>query len=130
MDASVYQPYIAAWRKRRAEEQQRQQARAAAGRELARQCARFLAAQYGARRVILFGSLARGEAVHAQSDIDLAVEGLAPAVYFRALAQVWQLLPLDVELDLVPLETARPELLEHIAEEGIVLYEQIPRSTR
>ena len=44
------------------------------------------------RRVYFFGSLARGHRLHKGSDIDLAVEGLAPGrVYWRALSQLWEL---------------------------------------
>ncbi len=44
------------------------------------------------RRVYLFDSLAREYRLHGGSDIDLAVEGLAPGrVYWRALSHLWEL---------------------------------------
>lgn len=61
--------------------------------------------QYGVRRVILFGSLARDRFAE-ESDIDLAVEGLLPSGYFEVLAQVnrmaahWVDLKLWEDLDL------------------------------
>lgn len=42
--------------------------------------------QHGAAKVILYGSLARGD-YHAGSDIDICVEGLPSKKYFRALAE-------------------------------------------
>jgi len=76
---------------------------------------------YGARKVILFGSLVRGDA-RPDSDIDLAVEGLAPADTFRALARATGVAGRHV--DLVPLEDARPEVLAIIAREGEVLFDR------
>ncbi len=78
-------------------------------------CSRLLTEQFQARRVILFGSLAGGqEAWHDQSDVDLAVEGLTPADYFPAYTACRALMPPGVELDLVPLEQAYPELRSRI----------------
>ncbi|MDY7079293.1 MAG: nucleotidyltransferase domain-containing protein [Chloroflexota bacterium] len=77
-------------------------------------CAELLKSHFGARRVIIFGSLAGQGPWHDRSDIDLAVEGLAPADYFRALSTCWELLPQGINLDLVTLEDARPELRARI----------------
>jgi predicted nucleotidyltransferase len=73
-------------------------------------CVRLLTERFRARRVILFGSLTGQGTWHAQSDIDLAVEGLAPAEFFRAYSACRDLLPRGLELDLVPLEKAYPEI--------------------
>jgi predicted nucleotidyltransferase len=80
----------------------------------AQTCAELLKRRFGARRVILFGSLIGQGPWHDRSDIDLAVEGLAPTDYFRALSACWELLPQGIHLDLVPLEDARPELRARI----------------
>lgn len=80
----------------------------------AQACAELLKSHFGARRVILFGSLVGPGPWHNRSDIDLAVEGLAPADYFRALSACWELLPQGINLDLVPMEDARPELRARI----------------
>jgi predicted nucleotidyltransferase len=45
----------------------------------------------GARRVYVFGSVARGRA-RESSDLDLAVEGLPPATFYQTLAQLNELL--------------------------------------
>ncbi len=78
---------------------------------LARQAAEHLRA-HGAQRVWLFGSLARSRPQDDRSDIDLAVEGLAPELLFRMQSQLDQLLGCPV--DLVEWETASPALRAQI----------------
>jgi predicted nucleotidyltransferase len=77
----------------------------------AKQCGRMLRERFGAREVHVFGSLAGQSPWHSRSDIDLAVEGLAPERYVAALTACYALLPAGLELDLVTLETAPPELV-------------------
>lgn len=125
-----WQPYIEAWRQRRRRQQAELEQRTRHAYEAARQCAIYLAEQWGVRRVYLFGSLAGWHKPHAQSDIDLAAEGLPPGKeYFRILVELWQYLPEGVELDLVPLEEAYPQLRERIMREGMLLYERQPLGT-
>ena len=54
----------------------------------ARWAARLLVEHYGARRVVLFGSLARPGAFTAYSDIDLAAWGIPPERFFAAVAEI------------------------------------------
>jgi predicted nucleotidyltransferase len=82
--------------------------------EAAEACMRMLKERFGVRRVVLFGSLAGQGIWHAQSDVDLAVEGLAPAEFFAAYSACRDLLPQGMELDLVPLERASPEMRARI----------------
>jgi predicted nucleotidyltransferase len=82
--------------------------------EAAEACKRLLRERFGARRVILFGSLAGQGIWHARSDVDLAVEGLASAVFFEAYSACRDLLPQGAELDLVPLEKVSPEMRARI----------------
>lgn len=87
-----------------------------------RQIATF-AREAGARRVILFGSRARG-ANQPRSDIDLAVEGCPDfaALEDRLQNELWSLLRLDVvNLDDRVSDTLRAE----IARDGRVLYEEV-----
>jgi predicted nucleotidyltransferase len=86
------------------------QARRRQALQAAEACITLLRNRFGAQRVILFGSLAGQGVWHDQSDIDLAVEGLAPADFFKAYSACDELLPPGVELDLVPLEDVYPEL--------------------
>lgn len=51
----------------------------------------------GAREVYLFGSAAEGR-LHKASDLDLAVSGLPPEMFFRALARAANLLRRPVDL--------------------------------
>ena len=78
---------------------------------LAKQAAAHLYA-HGARRVWVFGSIARSRRQDERSDIDLAVEGLPRSDYVRRLGEVMALTGLPV--DLVELETASPQLRQHI----------------
>lgn len=82
--------------------------------QAAQECMALLKDRFGARRVILFGSLAQEGPWHDRSDIDLAVEGLPPEAFFRAYAACGALLPPGLELDLVPLESLYPELRARI----------------
>ena len=113
--------YVAAWRERLARRQSEKQAWAQHLREVAHACARRLVQDFGARKVYLFGSLLEQDLVHGRSDIDLAVEGLEGKLYFKALRDLWTLLPPGVELDLVLLEQARPGLAGRVRTEGILL---------
>jgi len=57
--------------------------------------------KYGAREVYLFGSLAEGKYTR-NSDIDMAVSGLPPRVFFAAMSDAHKILmrPIDlIDLD-------------------------------
>jgi len=77
-------------------------------------CVRLLKERFGVERVILFGSAAGRGGWHGRSDIDLAVEGLAPEKFFAAYAACHDVLPRGLEIDLVPLERAYPEMRARI----------------
>jgi predicted nucleotidyltransferase len=77
--------------------------------------AELLRNRYGAREVVLFGSLATGSFTEL-SDVDLAVRGIDAADYFAALADLMALFGGPV--DLVRLEQAPASLGDRIAAEG------------
>jgi predicted nucleotidyltransferase len=77
-----------------------------------------LVREFGVHRVVLFGSVARG-AARPDSDIDIALEGLPPGQTFHAMARAAEVAGRNV--DLVPMEGARPEVLALIAREGEVI---------
>jgi len=77
--------------------------------------AALLVERHGARRVVLFGSLADGT-YSEHSDVDLAVEGMPSARYFEALAELMALFGGPV--DLVRIEEAGSSLRAHIEEVG------------
>jgi predicted nucleotidyltransferase len=83
-----------------------------------RLAARFLRKQ-GAKRVWLFGSLAKGRRPTVHSDFDFAVEGLPTDRLFGSVGHLLQILPRPV--DVVELETCTPLLREQILEHGIVV---------
>src|SRR5438045_573605 len=76
-----------------------------------RLAARFLREQ-GARRVWLFGSLAKGRRPTVHSDFDFAVEGLPGDRLFGSVGHLLQILPRPV--DVVELEDCNPLLREQI----------------
>ncbi|MSP59786.1 MAG: nucleotidyltransferase domain-containing protein [Myxococcales bacterium] len=80
---------------------------------------RILVEEFHARRVALFGSLTRNE-LQGHSDIDLAVLGLAPRDYWRALDRLC--LAAGRPVDLVPIEEASDSLLARLEAAGEILH--------
>src|ERR1043165_4596788 len=81
---------------------------------------KFLRKQ-GAKRVWLFGSLAKGRRPTVHSDFDFAVEGLPPDRLFGSVGHLLQVLPRPV--DIVELECCSSLLRQQILEHGIILAE-------
>ncbi len=100
---------------RQAAEERRQ-----AAWNLARRAARLLRDEFGATRVIAFGSLAHGAWFEQRSDIDLAVEGIPAEAFWRAWCALDRLDP-TVEFDLIALESAPERLRDEIAQQGVAL---------
>ncbi len=94
------------------------QAALGAARAEATAAARVLKERFGARRVRLFGSLARQDAVEG-FDIDLAVEGIAPERFFAACAAADQVVSL--RLDVIDVKEAPPLLARRIEQDGVDL---------
>lgn len=81
-----------------------------------------LARKYGVKRVILFGSRARGD-YKRTSDIDLATEG---GNYVRFSLDVDELTSTLLKFDIVSLdEPVAADLRESIRKEGVVLFEEV-----
>jgi len=112
--------YRATARRRQQEELEAKDCRRELAWKVARHAAGLLREQFGASRVVIFGSLVRGQSFSRWSDIDLAAWGLRPNDYFVAVARLQDLSP-DFEIDLVAMEHCRPELQEVILREGRVL---------
>lgn len=119
-----YDSYIDGWRKKFAQERSELNKRNAEMRHIAVQCAELLAKRYGVTRVFLFGSLLPSRFIHNRSDIDLAVEGLPSPAFLSASADLWDIAPPDIAIDLFLLEDAYSELKDHILKEGELLYER------
>ena len=107
-------------REREAERQLALERRKAQAWAAARLAATVLKAEYGATRVILFGSLAHGAWWHEDSDVDLAAEGIPSDRFWRAWGAVERLAP-GIEINLAPLETVKSSIRRSIAAEGVDL---------
>lgn len=117
-----WQPYIEAARQQLAppqptasEKQQREQLLVRV-----RQVAAILKTRFGAQRVILFGSLAEADWFTPDSDVDLAVAGLAPDVYWQAWRMAEEIIH-DRPVDLIEIETAKASLVQAIQKYGLEL---------
>ncbi len=84
------------------------------------QVAVVLKQRFGVRRVILFGSLADASGFHADSDVDLAVVGLAPGDYWAAWRTVEDTIR-DRPVDFVDVESVSQSLWQLIEAHGIDL---------
>jgi predicted nucleotidyltransferase len=87
---------------------------------LVRVAAEVLKTRFGARRVILFGSLARAAQFSSRSDVDLAVEGLTGDIYWEAWRILEEIIP-DRPVDLIDMETASEPILQAIHRYGTEL---------
>ena len=83
-----------------------------------RAAAILLRTRYGAKRVILFGSLAHEAWYSADSDVDLAVEGLPRDLYWRAWRTVEEVIG-DRSVDLIEVESAGESLRSAIERSGV-----------
>lgn len=118
-DANV-KNYAEAWRRRFARYRQEDRARSRAARGSLGRAVEILK-EYGATRVLLFGSLASGQFT-SRSDIDLAVEGVPADKLTRVFADL--MMALDFSVDLKPLEEVDPSFREVVLAKGILLYEK------
>ncbi len=117
-----WQPYIEAARRHltppkltKAEQQAREQLLARV-----RQVAAALKSRFNVQRVMLFGSLANADWFNPNSDVDLAVEGLAKQDYWQAWKLVEEFIS-DRPVDLIELELAKESLAQAIRRYGVEL---------
>jgi predicted nucleotidyltransferase len=90
------------------------------GKEHQLQAAIDILKERGARRIVLFGSTAKG--IHGRhSDIDLACEGIPPAQFFKVLGEL--LSTTGENIDLVDMRAIKGTLRRRIEKEGVLLYE-------
>ena len=87
---------------------------------VARTAAAVLREQFGATRVVAFGSLAHRDGFTPWSDIDLAAWGISPGAFYRAVAVVTGISP-EFKVDLVAPEDCLPTLRHVIEQEGVAL---------
>ncbi len=87
MTNSDIEPYLKYWKTRQIKEESYNKQLAKQVREQLPSIIKLLVDEFKANKIILFGSLAKG-GFNENSDIDLAVAGIEPSQYFKALAQV------------------------------------------
>lgn len=85
--------------------------------QTARRAAKLLKEDFGAHRVVVFGSLLCPKCFNKWSDLDIAAWGISPKDTFRAMGAVMDLRE-DVEINMVDIETCRATLRAIIEREG------------
>ncbi|MBT4502923.1 MAG: nucleotidyltransferase domain-containing protein [Gemmatimonadetes bacterium] len=88
--------------------------------QVACQAAVLLRDQFGAVRVVAFGSLSQRDSFTLWSDIDIAAWGIPDRYFFRAVAAVTGM-SADFSIDLVDVASCRPVLRQRIEAEGMEL---------
>ncbi|MGF1512179.1 MAG: nucleotidyltransferase family protein [Elainellaceae cyanobacterium] len=116
----VEQRHIDYWRQRQRQQQERNRRLAQRALADSEAIAALLQRDFGATRVILFGSLAK-QRFTAASDIDIAAAGIPPEQYFKALGAANHLSQWWV--DLKPWEALEPHFQTRVVSTGKVLYE-------
>ena len=114
----VEQKYIDYWRSRQLERAAQIEEWEQVAWINAKSAANLLRERFGATKVIVFGSLVR-DRFKEDSDIDLAVEGLASADFFEALTAVNELC--DRWIDLKPMESLDARFRDRVMSTGKVI---------
>lgn len=114
----VEQKYIDYWRSRKSQRIARERVLAQAAWVDVEKATRLLKSQYGATKVIVFGSLVR-DRFGEDSDIDLAVEGLESKDFFEALTAVNEIG--ERWIDLKPMESLEPRFKSRVLDTGRVV---------
>ena len=110
----------AAVRRRQASPDRQAQERWQQAQQLAREAAQRLRGEFGAQRVVLFGSAVERSLFTRWSDVDLAAWGIPPERFYAAGAAVTDLCA-DIPVDLVDGEQCSENLQEAIEREGVEL---------
>lgn len=80
----------------------------------------MLVGNFGVSEIVLFGSFARAEAAQG-SDVDFLVRGIGADRIIEATVAAERIL-VEANVDLVPVDLARPAVRERAESEGVVLY--------
>lgn len=102
------------------EDERKIKTRYQAGWALARKAAKLLKSEFGAEKVLVFGSLLHESSFTLWSDIDLSASGIGVDNYYTAVAAVSDLSS-STKIDLIDLESCRPSLRDTIYKEGVEL---------
>jgi len=112
------QSYILGAKAREQARQEKLKQRQIHGIQIAKQAATMLRQEFGATRVVLFGSMLK-QNIYENSDIDLAVWDIPKSKYFKAVGKLQGLS--EFEIDLVEPENAPIYIIEAI-NQGIELW--------
>ena len=115
MSAAELKQYKPFSRKRQGDELLLQQAW-----EVAHQAASLLHEKFDAQRVLIFGSLLHCERFTHGSDIDIAVWGIPPEKFFKAVAKMIDFSQ-QFKIDLVGVEYCSERLRRKIEKEGVAV---------
>ena len=83
--------------------------------------------KYGAKRILLYGSLCRTGRFRRGSDIDLVVEGIPPQHFIRAASDL--MMVMDWPIDLKPLEDLDDLFRDMVIEKGELIYAEKGRDS-
>lgn len=111
-----YRP-LDALRRRRAKTRAEVSKRRRRAYAAARKAAELLKTKFGAKEVLLFGSLARRGSFTLYSDIDLAARGIHSDDYLTAMETVLYMNP-EFKIDLVSPEFCSPAMQAEIEKDG------------
>ena len=87
---------------------------------VARKAAKILKTEFGAEKVMVFGSLVHPALFHERSDVDLAVWGLSGREFYRAVSVLLDIEP-SLSIDLIDFEDAHRALQDVIMKDGRTL---------
>jgi predicted nucleotidyltransferase len=90
--------------------------------DIARRAARLLREQYGAARVVVFGSLVHRDWFTPWSDIDIAVSGVPAGKFYRAIGAAYDIgAEAGFKVDVIDPAECSPEMLQSVLTEGMEL---------
>ena len=112
-----YRPLAAIRRRRNVATETRLANRRRRAMQTAHKAAELLRDKFGARNVMIFGSLARRGGFTPWSDIDLAAKGIPSTRFYEAVGLVTGI-SAEFKIDLVDIETCAPSLRKKIETEG------------
>ena len=113
--------YAQTLRERTRRDQRALDARQREALELAHRLGRVLLDEFGATKVFLFGSTATGKHYRFDSDIDLAVSGIAPEREIHTCSEISLLAEPGFGVDLLFMESAPQIFKDRVREEGMLL---------
>jgi predicted nucleotidyltransferase len=118
--SDIVEKYRKAWHKCAEETKLKNESLRQEALKDAQKLASMLVHQFGAKKVVLFGSVLNEDCFNKGSDIDIAVEGIEPEKYFIAVAECQNV---NFPVDLIEIATTTRLMKERIAK-GMILYER------